>query len=399
VIEGTVREAGTGKPVAGATVGVVGSTGAAISDAHGRYRLRGLHKAQRYTLPVTPPRDTLLIARTLSVADGPARLEPLRADVELPRGVIVTGRVLDKATGKGVESLVTFIPLPANPFAKKAPQGLVLNTATDREGRFRLVTLPGPGVLLAGVIGKRPTRKGVRLYPYPINVYKPAELDAEDRKRAQGLGTDVRFFHACKVVDVKPDGTTPCNLTVDPGITRMVSLEDPEGKPLAGVIAAGITDEGLGAYKQENAACTVYALDPAKPRQLILLHRERKLAAVVTLHGDKGPRSVRLQPTGVITGRVLDAEGQPLAGVYVAALYRGGAGRNLLKELYRLSEPPRTDVKGRFRLEGIVPGLEFDLGLARGRQRLRLEARPALKPLEAGKTLDLGDLKARSEAK
>jgi hypothetical protein len=399
LIEGTVREAGTGKPVAGATVVVGGNTGSALSDAQGRYRVRGLHKAQRYSLHVTPPKNASLIGRSASVAEGPARLEPLRADVELLRGVVVTGRVLDKVTGKGVESTVAFHPLPANPFAKKAPRDLAMYTQTDPQGRFRLVSLPGPGVLTATVIGQRPTRKGVRLYPYPINVYKPAEFDAEDRKRAQGFGAELRFFNACKVVDVKPDGTAGCNLTVDPGLTLTLYLEDPEGKPLAGVTVAGSTASSLGALKLETAACTVYALDPDRSRQLILLQRERKLAAVVTLRGDKGPRTVRLQPTGIVTGRLLDGDGQPLAGVFVAALYRGEVGRSLIKELYRQSEPPQTDVNGRFRVEGIVPGLKFDVGVAKGRRRLLLEGRPEVKPLEAGKTLDLGDLKARREAK
>ena len=154
----------------------------------------------------------------------------------------------------------------------------------------------------------------------------------------------------------------------------------------------------LGAISLKNADCVVYALDPEKPRQLVLLHQERELAAVVTLRGDeKGPRTIRLGRTGTLLGRLLDEDGQPISGANVAALYAGQVGNDLARELGRRYERPRTDDKGRFRLTGIVPGLQFDLGFVKGRQRLRPETRLDIKPLETGKTLDLGDIRMKTE--
>jgi hypothetical protein len=146
----------------------------------------------------------------------------------------------------------------------------------------------------------------------------------------------------------------------------------------------------------KSASCLVYALDPPKPRQLLLLHPERELGAGVTLRGDeKEPLSVRLRRTGIVTGRLLNSEGQPIGGAFVIAVHSGRAGNELGKQLRNRFDLPRTDAKGQFRLRGIVPGLKFELRIAKGQQGLEPEARLDEKVLEEGKTLDLGDLRMK----
>jgi RNA polymerase sigma factor (sigma-70 family) len=400
-IEGVVREVGTGKPVAGVTIQAMGNTlaSAATTDTHGHYRIQGLRPAPEYTFQVTPPTNLPLIGRWVNLTDVPNSTDPIHADVELPRGLIVTGRVYDKTTGKGVESTVSFLALSDNKFKKEAGDNLSLQSSTNVDGRFRLVTIPGPGVLVAQVHGTRETSNGVRLHPYPVVRYKLAEFDAETRKRVNPTDIRLQFANACKVLDLKEGGdAVSCDLVVDPGKTLTVKVQDPDGKPLAGAIASGVTVMPLGAVSLRDADCPVYALDLERPRQLILLHQERELAAVVTLHGDeKAPLAVRLGRTATIQGRLLDQDGQPISGANVAALYAGQVGNDLGRELRRRYGLPQTDNKGRFRLTGIVPGLKFDLGFAKGRQRLKPETRLEIKPLEAGKTLDVGDLRMKTQ--
>src|SRR5262249_53909197 len=63
VIEGTVREAGTGKPVVGATIQCDETTmlNRPVTDAQGRFRYSGLHRSKEYRLWVIPPPNTILI--------------------------------------------------------------------------------------------------------------------------------------------------------------------------------------------------------------------------------------------------------------------------------------------------------------------------------------------------
>jgi RNA polymerase sigma factor (sigma-70 family) len=410
-LEGTIREAGTGKPVAGATVQPTGNAAvqAAISDTHGHYRILGLRKAPQYSLNVTAPQDVPLIGRWVRVADA-VGLEPIRADAELVRGVVVTGRVYDKATGKGVKNQVVCAALPENQLAAKLPPEISSYAFSEDDGRFRLVTIPGPGVLLAQVLGARPTVNGVRLHPYPLNIYKTAEFSAEDRPRVRLSNQDLRGFavaggglasldlyNACKVVNVKENaGPVRCDLAVDPGKQLTVHLLDPQGQPLAGAIAAGVVAGPLSAISLKNADCPVYALDPAQPRRLAFLHRKRQLGGVLTVRGDeKNPVTFALTPTGVVTGRLLDGDGRPLAGAQVGVRYTDHLGRELLKEEIRRYDLPRADANGRFRLEGLLPGLEFDLGFLKGRQTLVPDPRLKVKPLTTGQTLDLGDIRTK----
>jgi RNA polymerase sigma factor (sigma-70 family) len=401
VIEGTIREAGTGKPVAGATVGALGVT--TRTDARGHYRLSGMRKAQRCMLEVVSPPDAAFIGRWITVSDV-SGLEPAKVDVELKRGVVITGRVLDKMTGKGVESQVRFAPLPENPFAPKEPD-VSLYAWADANGRFRLVTIPGPGVLLAQVVGTLLKIDGVPIYPY-----RRAEFSAEDRKRvklANDQGSHRAFLvaggaesldqsNACKVLDVKKSGEpVSCDLVLDPGKTLTVKLEDPEGKPLTGALVAGVSAMTLRAVPLKSANCPIYALNPEEPRQLEFLHTHRKLAALVTLRGDEqAPVTVRLAPNGGVTGRALDMDGQPVAGAELYPLYPTEVGQQLLRVLDRQSGP-QTDKDGRFRLEGLVPGLQFELVLVKGRRPLVPEPKLGAKSVESGRVLELGEFRVK----
>ncbi len=48
-------------------------------------------------------------------------------------------------------------------------------------------------------------------------------------------------INAVKVVDLKENaGPVACDLTVDPGKTLTINLQDPDGKPLTGAVASGL---------------------------------------------------------------------------------------------------------------------------------------------------------------
>ena len=107
------------------------------------------------------------------------------------------------------------------------------------------------------------------------------------------------------------------DLQVDPGRSLIIHAVDPEGRPLGGTRASGLADVSSAfAYEQDSPAIEVHALDPSRPRRVTLTHEGRKLAGSVYLKGDEvGPLTVRLQPSGTVTGRIVDEEGRPRGGL------------------------------------------------------------------------------------
>jgi RNA polymerase sigma factor (sigma-70 family) len=408
--EGVVREAGSGKPIAGATIRSRGV--ATVTDSAGHYRLTGMWRYTRqYILEVDGPENSPLIGRVVRLPASNTG-QSMRADVELTKGVVVTGRVYDKSTGKNIpECVVHFAPLPDNKWALKSQVIFrELRCGTGADGRYRFAVFPGPGVLLASVPSTLLAIDGV-----PICPYRPLEFDAEEQKRvtvtgqlkpyralATASGLDpLDDQNAGKVLDLE-EGADPLtyDLAVDAGKTVTVKVEDPEGNPVAGSLVAGVsTLPHPGAMRMvqfKTDTGRLYALNPDQPRPVIFLHPERKLVGLATVRGDeKEPLSIRLKAPAILTGRALDQDGQPIAGADVYARYSTPAGQ-LVTASQERSAPPRTDNAGHFRLDTIVPGLSLKLGFRKGRQVLFDDKAREIQAPESGKLLDLGDVQTKS---
>ncbi len=107
----------------------------------------------------------------------------------------------------------------------------------------------------------------------------------------------------------------------------------------------------------------------------------------------KEPVTVRLQPGAVLTGRAVDEDGKPLAGVSVNIGYQAPEIYGLVKEAFG-DNFVKTDSEGRFRVEGIFPGMKFVFGFAKGRDFLVPDKKYLYLTLEEG-TRDLGDIVAK----
>ena len=406
VIEGVVKDAATGKPLPGVSImSVSGYNNSlfAVSDANGRYRISGLAKSKDYSLHATPPGKSALMMRSLRITDD-GGLGTIKQDIELVRGVVLTGRVIDRATGKGVRGGVRFAPLPGNKFFGKPGYDSYryerLMHEINADGSYRLVVIPGSGVLMAQVYGG-----GIKLGGHQVNPYVQATILPADRKRVPvtedgtfvAAGNAREFLNienACKVLDLAPDaGTVKCDLFVERGKTLTVQVQDADGKPLPGATIGGMTASWPNVFPLKEASCTVYALDPQKPRTLVFYHVGRKLAGKLTVRGDeKEPPAVRLSAVGSVRGRLVDLDGQPLAGIEVRPSYPAPAAQELERQLNQGHEAVRTDKDGRFRLEGVIPDLKFGLSLVKGRTYFVGEPRIGQRQVVSGKELGLGTL-------
>ncbi|HEY7326460.1 MAG TPA: sigma-70 family RNA polymerase sigma factor [Gemmataceae bacterium] len=411
-IEGTVREAGSGNPVAGITIhcGFGYSDGVeAVSDKDGRYKLEGIPKMKQYLLNAWPPEGSAWLG-TGARRDDEEGLRPFQINFTVTRGIVVSGRVLDRTTGKGVQGGIRFVPIAGNKFAGRPGYDSYNYDRTVRgvkaDGRFQLPIIPGPGVLMVQVYGNEKANGGLE-----VNPYKQAEFDAQDRKHVKltedgedrfftSIGDSIEFLsseNVVKYLDLAPDaGTAKCDLFVDRGTTRTIQIEDPEGKPLTGTTLAGMTAMWPKVSTIKDANCTIFALDPKKPRSLFFFHSGRNLAGSLMVRGDdKEPLTVRLVPVGSMTGRLLDREGQPIAGAFVDLNPPDGVARELYRHLNQRRPQIRTDKDGRFRIDGIVPDVKFMLSISQGRTFLVGEPRIGLRQVKPGQTLDLGAIRVK----
>jgi hypothetical protein len=139
------------------------------TDAEGRYELRGVLKAPFYMLEVPSDPSTGHMASRFRT-DDTAGYEPITANIRVKKGVIVTGKMIDRASGQPVPGFARAHILINNPFAKDYPEfecwSDMEKKETSADGTFRVVTIPGPVLLVGGPAEHAEQKK-----------YKPPFLD------------------------------------------------------------------------------------------------------------------------------------------------------------------------------------------------------------------------------
>jgi protocatechuate 3,4-dioxygenase beta subunit len=402
---GTVRDRRTGKPLAGITVVDDMGHGRAVTDQEGRYSLPGLPRVSAYELYAAGGKGLPYFDAVRSVAAGPGG-EPVRADFELERGLVMTGRATEKGTGRPLRGRVFYAPLPGNPhhdeYQRLSKIGLKVSDwgTVQPDGSFALLGVPGPAVLVPCVEEDS---------SFPV-------IDARKELNKRGvLSWPSGPCHAVVEIDPgeKDAGSRTFEIALQPGRTLAGSVVGPDGKPLSGVEVAGLYPDYVPTEKLASADFTLKGLRGGRKRVLILVDAGRKLGKLQEIRGDdKGPLVVRLEPLGAATGRLVDADGQPLPGHKVAAFldladrdYENlpttemapfGEGFALGRGAWHGFTARRTvtDREGRFRLDGLLPGVPYSVvadleKIGPGRAVSHHKGRVTV---EAGKTRDLGDL-------
>src|SRR5207244_4134573 len=113
-------------------------------------------------------------------------------------------------------------------------------------------------------------------------------------------------------------------ITLNSGTKVQATLVDPEGKPIAGVLAMGLDKYRYNWSKPlASEKLEVPAFNPEVPRALIFLHPARGLAfAHQATRGDAGPWTIRLQPTATVSGRLVLPDGKPYPNVSLSLSFK-----------------------------------------------------------------------------
>jgi RNA polymerase sigma factor (sigma-70 family) len=389
-IIGVVRDKDTGKPLAGVPIQshkfAGNNTGGdssvrTVTDKDGRYRLVGMPKGEGNIIKAAPAKGQPYFQAQQEVANSPG-LEPVRVDFALKRGVLVKGRVLDKATRQPLFANVQYLVFASNANYQDVP-GFTTEPylQTEEDGSFQLVGFPGRGLVAA------------RCWNDHYRMAVGSEKMKDWYRDTGHLDTRPFLFHPTTVhtlVEIDPaEGVEAltCEILLDPGRMPGGTVVGPDGKPLAGTKAFGLTAYGSSRNwtraPLKGPEFTVYGLDTTDEREVVFVHESKHLIGVMRVRGDsKKPIVVKLEPWGTVTGRLVTAEGAARPGV-------------LLQIPDRLLPNPalQTDREGRFHVEGLAPDVKYTLevvekGNAVGRVFTALM-------LKAGEEKDLGDVQAQ----
>ena len=150
-IEGIVKNATTGAPLADCRLST--TTGfwvslTANSDTAGKFRLSGLTSDRLgYFLSCNVADESSnYLSRSVRIDNAPVA-GTVRVEVEMQKGIVVTGRVVDSRTGAGVAAGIRFAPLADNAYFGSKPgydnyKSDHTMSGTDSEGRFRASPFP-----------------------------------------------------------------------------------------------------------------------------------------------------------------------------------------------------------------------------------------------------------------
>ncbi len=404
IIAGRVTDIKTGKPIAGMLLighgpwDWIENQARTTTDAEGRYRIRGLANLKNRSVGAWQSPNSAYLETMKSVRDADGLTETI-LNIELVRGVFVNGRITEKTTGEPIQgAFLTYDPLRENKeYQKFAGTGIFtvvgFGSCTNANGEFRLLTLPGPGLITAQADtlnnAKHLRYTNVRVDPADeFRTFKQNGLPAFPTVIRQG--NTLNGQSAYKLIDPPEDAETyKADMHFKVGESLSGTVIDPDGKPVEGAAAYGLTAVGYAAEKLKTNTFTVIGIDPKETRTIVFLSPERKLAGALELKGtEKTPPVVKLRPWAAATGRVVDRGGEPIAGVEVSFQLRTNY-RFQTYELALSDTKAVTDAEGKFRIDMPFGDVEFHLQLMHKGQYQNERAKSKV---ASGKIIDVGTI-------
>ena len=243
VVRGVVRDAGTGKRLwPGVEVHCNGTS--ATTDAAGRYEI-GVHKDDSYSLRVNADVTAGLHGGEVRVPDS-GDYAPVTSDIAVTRvtqTAVITGRLIDAATGKGIRGDIHLAALADNAFARMLPfHDYDHSASTAEDGTFRIVTIPGPVLLMGGVDSEwSPAGQAYRSIKYKratADPRYPQYFPADRRGAYASASGEFPSLQGsfCKVLQIEAGTTVKQDITVEPATTVPIKIQDATGAPLANTL-------------------------------------------------------------------------------------------------------------------------------------------------------------------
>jgi RNA polymerase sigma factor (sigma-70 family) len=429
-VAGRVVAADTGKPVAGAHVGIVsfrdyvGYFADVRTDADGRFSVNAF-PGESYRIDIHPKPDEPYLPVTRS-DDWPKGAVKQEVDIKLPRGVVVRGKVVEDGSGKPVVSAgVAFVPQSVDNL--DLPGGIITGRDhrawTAADGTFRMVFPPGRGQLVVTgpsadyvyrtvtdgeLQSGKPGGRGRYFHAARPAHFRlqddPKELTIELRRavtiKGHVVGPDDEpvkdavvfvprellpppqgdFFFAVFGI---PPGTTVSAIPVHDGSFELPNC-DPDrtyrifvlsGQGLGGVevMAANVARMGMmsfgGAFSLD-ATSVVNQLIGGKAPHGAVVEVSPKAA------GGK-PIEVKLLPCQSAEVRFVDAKGKAVKQrVWLELVVKPGAETAMLASPHSLrgeKSPVEPDADGNITIPGLIPGATYRLKVLKGQQGVENE--------------------------
>ena len=317
VFEGVVRLADSGQPAANSKIEIWArqeNSGSMMSifektDDEGRFRLNP-YPGVRFGITAYPPEGTAYQIKRLGDFEGirwTSGDETKNITIELDRGVLATGRIVDAKSGAPIaNAAVQYQPMQTNPNDSDdiitGWQGI---KKTDERGEFQISVLPGEGWLLVHTNSR----------DYVLQ-------ERTGRQLALGKPGGLRHYaHAFVRINPTEGELNIGRVQLTPARSVTLEVLDPNGQPIAEGIAVSRLHvvAHAGWWRGQNpdvikdGRVEIGGLGEGVDYPIYLLDPKYKLGAVATINAQQPKQQVTLRPCGAATVS-FTAEGEPSGG-------------------------------------------------------------------------------------